>query len=428
MRRTCLLIIAYTLCLAGCASRQAIRPAAELPATTPWNLAELSRPPAFEWLDRTGPVYSLLYEGEPYQGRPTRIFAYYATPGTLRGEPSRDRQLPAIVLIHGGGGTAFREWAELWAKRGYAAIAMDLAGSRPIEGLNAHDPKNREPLPEGGPGQGHDMKFGTIDLPATENWCYHAVAAAIRAHSLIRSFPQVDASRTAVTGISWGGYLTCIVASLDNRFGAAVPVYGCGFLHENSAWLDEFARMGPERAAKWVSLYDPSRYLPACRVPIFFVNGTNDFAYPLDSYMKSYNAVRHAPKNIRVTVNMPHSHPAGWEPKEIETFVNARVRTRKRGLLGTPYSPSLPKVRVARTSEDRWRAEFDRNSWIQTITLHYTVETTAINERQWRDTALGEPGSRVEAAEFDIPRDATAWFVTVTDSHGATVSSPVHFP
>ena len=84
-------------------------------------------------------------------------------------------------------------------------------------------------MPDGGPNQGDDEKFGSIDKPPTEQWSYHAVAAAIRGHSLIRSFPEVDAQRTAVTGISWGGYLTCIVAGLDSRFKAAVPVYGCGF-------------------------------------------------------------------------------------------------------------------------------------------------------------------------------------------------------
>lgn len=43
---------------------------------------------------------------------------------------------------------------------------------------------------------------------------------------------QVDADKTCLTGISWGGYLTCIVAALDNRFKAAAPVYGCGYMDE----------------------------------------------------------------------------------------------------------------------------------------------------------------------------------------------------
>src|SRR5439155_22684356 len=113
-------------------------------------------------------------------------------------------------------------------------------------------------------------------------WTYHAVAAVMRGHSLLRSLPNVDPERVGVTGISWGGYLTCIVAGVDNRFKAAVPVYGCGFLHENSVWLDRFAKMTPEQRKRWTTLWDPSVYLPAVTMPILFVNGTNDFAYPLD--------------------------------------------------------------------------------------------------------------------------------------------------
>jgi len=251
----------------------------------------------------------LLYRSEPYQGKPTRVFAYYATPGTLAGKADADGALPAVVLVHGGGGTAFRKWVELWAKRGYAAIAMDLAGSRPTDAQG----KKRERLVDGGPGQGHDKKFHVMDKPVTEHWCYHAVANVVRAHSLVRSFKAIDADRTAITGISWGGYLTCIVSGVDGRFKAAVPVYGCGFLQDNSAWLGEFARMSPEHKAKWIAMYEPSKYLGAARMPMLFVNGTNDFAYPLDSYMKSYTLPK-GPRSIRVTVKMPHGHGAGWAP------------------------------------------------------------------------------------------------------------------
>ncbi len=70
-----------------------------------------------------------------------------------------------------------------------------------------------------------------------------------------------------ITGISWGGYTTCTVASLDSRFRAAVPVYGCGHLRDNSCWLGDFERIGPGRSSRWADLYDSARYLPACRVP-----------------------------------------------------------------------------------------------------------------------------------------------------------------
>jgi len=282
-----------------------IVPAPELPASLPWDLAALSQPPAFEWLDETSPVRSLLYAGEPFEGHATRVFAYYATPASIGGGDAGQASAtatkgpwPGVVLVHGGGGTAFAEWVTLWAKRGYAAIAMDLAGSRPDPAGTKKNAVVR--MPDGGPGQEHKDKFDTIATPETsDDWPYHAVANVIRAHSLLRSFPDVDPSRTAITGISWGGYTTCLVASLDNRFRAAVPVYGCGHLRDNSCWLGDFERIGSEQAARWTERYDPGAYLSACRVPIFFVNGTNDFAYPLDSHMKSHADVQHAPKNSR---------------------------------------------------------------------------------------------------------------------------------
>ena len=91
---------------------------------------------------------------------------------------------------------------------------------------------------------------------------------------------------------SWGGYLTCILAGIDHRFKVAVPVYGCGFLHEDSYWKEPILdKMSLELRERWVRCFDPSRYLPGVRCPILFLNGTNDFAYPLDSYRKCFDLV-----------------------------------------------------------------------------------------------------------------------------------------
>lgn len=395
-------------------SAEPIAASAKLPKTTPWNLAELSRPPDFEWIDKQGPVRSLFYKGEPYQGHSTRVFAYYATPGTLAGDTEKDRDLPAVVLVHGGGGTAFRDWAELWAKRGYAAIAMDLAGRRPLEGKDAHAKENRERLPDGGPDQGVPEKFGNIDRPPGEQWPYHAVADVLLAHSLIRSFPEVDADRTAVTGISWGGYLTCIVAGVDSRFRAAVPVYGCGFLQHHSAWENQFSRMTPAQRRRWQTLWDPAQYLPAASMPILFINGTNDFAYPLDSYMKSYDAVP-GEKQIRITVKMRHSHPAGWAPEEIGLFVDQHLRG------GRP----LPAVETPVVQDGQVRLATSGPTKVVAAELHWTTDSGPMNERGWQSSPASVSEGAVACAA--PPAEALAWFVTVTDGRGATVSSRVVF-
>ena len=160
-----------------------------LPKETPWDLAALKKVPAFEWIRQKSGVHSMLYAGEKYRGKPTRVFAYYASPKTLG--KGGDDNVPGIVLVHGGGGTAFANWGELWAKRGYAAIAMDLAGWG----------EGRQRLPDGGPNQSHTEMFSTIDEPLENQWSYHAVANVVRGHSLLRSFKEVDADRIALTGL-----------------------------------------------------------------------------------------------------------------------------------------------------------------------------------------------------------------------------------
>ena len=44
---------------------------------------------------------------------------------------SLDQARGAMVLVHGGGGTAFDAWVRAWVKAGYAAIAMDTCGALP---------------------------------------------------------------------------------------------------------------------------------------------------------------------------------------------------------------------------------------------------------------------------------------------------------
>jgi len=364
--------------------------------TGPWDLKSLAKTPEASWGDESGGVREVYYEGEPLAGKPTRIFAYYARPESGEGP------FAGMVLVHGGGGTAFAKWASLWAKRGYAAIAMDLGGCGP----------KRKRLPDGMPAQGHPEKFRrfTTDEEARRVWTYHAVAAVIRGHSLLAARKEVDPKRTGLTGISWGGYLTCIVAGLDGRFKVAVPVYGCGFLHENSCWLNEFARLGPEQTKRWVAYFDPSRYLPGVRCPILFVNGTNDFAYPLDSYKKSYRSVP-GRADVRIAVRMPHGHPQGWAPKEIGIYVDAALNS------GDP----LPKLSRMETADGKASASVAAKVPVVKGRLHYTAGTGPWKRRKWESAEARLADGTVSAR---LPADRPlVYYLSVTDRRGAMVST-----
>jgi dienelactone hydrolase len=302
--------------------------------------------------------------------------------------------------VHGGGGKAFKAWAEHWAQRGYVALAMDLAGN---------GPNGR--LPDGGPDQSDQAKFRNFtDADAGDMWSYHAVAAVLRGHSLLRALPEVDSDRIGVTGISWGGYLTCIVAGIDPRFKVAVPVYGCGFLGENSVWTDtSLAAMTPDARARWLRLFDPSQYLGHVRRPMLFVNGTTDFAYPLDSYQKSYRLVPARCRQISVAVNRPHGHI--WTFPEVDAFVDSVLR---RG-------PRLARFSEPVVVGDHLSVRLDRAIPAKETSLCYTTNSGAWQKRTWKTASAQFDGNRL-TAELPVARPLVAFF-GLTDERGSWISS-----
>ncbi|WP_145416722.1 alpha/beta hydrolase [Planctomycetes bacterium K23_9] len=387
------------------------------PSLSVWDMRRLGRSPQATWIDQAKPIRELIYKGETVDGVPTDVFAFYATPGSIANDPSLDKNLPCVVLVHGGGGTAFAPWVWKWAKRGYAAIAMDLAGHRPQSpkfdaGELVVDMRaGRKRLENGGPNQGHAEKFSSVGGTLQDDWPFHAIGNVIRAHSLVRSFPEIDADRTAITGISWGGYTTCITASIDDRFKAAVPVYGCGFLHDGeSVQRPLIDALPPAQREQWIQQYDPSSHLANCRVPIFFVNGTNDKHYPLPSYSRSFDLVPDQ-NSIRIAPNMKHSHQAGWEPKEIDSFIDSQLN----GDL------PLPKLSDAEIQDNALQVAFSSESKLKSARLHLTNDKGLFRERKWLSQAATIEGSKIKAtADF---ANATAWFVTATDERGAMVST-----
>lgn len=367
---------------------------AQMPKTGPWDVSAIQKAAVKpEWGEQVGKAREVYYVGENFHGKPTRIFSYYARPST------GDGPFPAMVLVHGGGGKAFREWAEHWANRGYCALAMDLSGNGPSGRLS-----------DGGPDQSDDVKFQKFTSDTAKNmWTYHAVAAAMRGNNLLRSLPEVDKERIGVTGISWGGYLTCIIAGLDHRLKAAVPVYGCGYLHESSVWkAGRFDKMKEEERLKWVTAFDPLMYLPQVKCPILFLNGTNDFAYPLDSYKKCFELVP-GDKTLAVRVRLPHGHI--WTFGEVDTFIDSRL---KKG-------ESLAQLGELQTKGNEVTAKILSKTPLKEAHLHYAIAKGPWDKREWKSIPAEIKDQQVIAL---LPGDRPlVYYLDVTDQRGLVVST-----
>jgi dienelactone hydrolase len=391
-------LLAAALC--GAASPvSAAEPAGSDQQKLPWDMGLLTTPPKWATLERpkANGLKAITFTGAPYQGKQTRVFAWLGIPKLAAGEKA-----PAMVLIHGGGGTAFEEWVRLWVDRGYAAIAMDTCGQLPVGNYGRWFRDEQG----GPPGWGG---FDQTHRAPEEQWTYHAVADAILAHSLIRALPEVDPDRTGVTGISWGGYLTCIVAGVDARFKLAVPVYGCGF-YRNTVFAGELNKLTQEQAERWLSWWDPASYLARATMPFLWVTGSNDFAYPLDALQLSYRAASGS-RALCVRLRMPHGHGgAGENPREIHVFADGILK-RARG---------LPTVTAsAREGTNVW-ATFSAESGITKAELNFTKADGRWQDRAWETAPARLTGNRVTAV---LPEGTRVYYLNLFDDRECAVST-----
>ncbi|MEY4005769.1 MAG: hypothetical protein RLZZ221_1865, partial [Verrucomicrobiota bacterium] len=309
---TCLLFLGSAFLLAA--------PASDFDALRARVLAlgEAISPPAYapaEGFTSDGRMRPVFFESVPWRGRPTRVFAWLGVPESAGGG-----KVPGVVLVHGGGGTAFKEWVAKWNERGFAAISIATEGQtdRRAEGA----PKGGSQWlrhPEGGPAR--EGIYADSAEPLEDQFMYHAVAATIRAHSLLRSLPEVDAARIGVSGISWGGVITSTVIGIDARFAFAVPIYGCGHLADAE---NQWGRaLGAN--ALYREVWDPMVRIRRAKLPVLWLSWPGDLHFPLDCQAETYRAAP-GPRMVSLIPGMRHSHPAGWNPPDGYAFAESIVR------------------------------------------------------------------------------------------------------
>ena len=350
-------------------------------------------------------VKQIFLDSIPFRGRPTKVFACYGLPENA----SAASPVPGVVLIHGGGATALANWVELWVKRGYAAISMDTCGCVPAWSPSfAWTLQGWMPHEAGGP-RGWGRFEAAAEAPE-EQWICHATAAAVAAHSFLRSLPGVDPKRIGVTGISWGGVLSCIAAAVDRRFAWMASVYGCGFLNTPDSCLRfEHPKSTDELRAKWCELWDPANYLGAIGVPTFFLAGTNDVAFPLDSLQKSLALPKDARSLLRV--EYPHNHVISWEEKTLYRFADAMSRTE-----------ILPRPGKITARGGKLRAALSDAPPPVSVSLQWTRGSGWWNGRKWETAPAEYRGGFLRAP---MPRCVSAAYFTASFADGSAFSTPV---
>jgi len=356
-----------------------------------------------------GDIKALFYKALSYKGKPTRAFAYL-------GIPKSEKPVPAMVLVHGGGGKAFHEWVKIWNDRGYAAISMSLEGHMP-------DSKGAGKLSHEYSGPARVGQFDDIDLPLDEQWMYHAVSDIMIGHSLLESFPEVDADRIGVTGISWGGILSSLVSGLDTRLKCAIPVYGCGYLDESLGHFGEHGGKSPEFIEK-KKFWDPSQQFSTISVPILWVNGDSDGHFSINITARSFKTTSdHA--YLSIHPGMKHGYVPAWNPNEVPevyAFADYLLKGEEPGLGRIIKQPSKRKIKLI----------YDSKATIKEATVYYINEKLTYRKLDPK-SKHSRPGPWISMQAIvdnsnnevraQLPDNALTYYVNLIDSHGHIISS-----
>ena len=352
-------------------------------------------------------IKSVFMAGPEYQGKETRVFAWYGVPET----GDADEELPGIVLVHGGLGTAFVEWVKRWNDRGFAAIAIDMFSGVPAKDGSycSKNPPERHEFSGPDPAD----KYEDVDLAPEEQWPYHAVAAIISAGSFLASLPKVDAGRIGLTGISWGGYAAALAAGYDDRFRFVMPVYGCGGFDTGLKLVPEDA--SAKKIRKFAELWDPDNTLADAKMPILWVNGASDPAFDVFNWnhtsglsSRSYRALRPA---------MVHGQHEGEIPPELEAFAGT-------ALAGGDF-PGFGKVLYNEDTNQlggKWHSDVK----IAKAEIAWTRASGCWNDCLFR-TAPARLNCENHTAVGDLPSDWTAAYLILEDDAGLVYTSKVFF-
>jgi cephalosporin-C deacetylase-like acetyl esterase len=386
MRLFACLLIATSLGAAPLADRKVVLELVDTCAAAPKTYDA-------EGFKAAGPVHAIFYEALPWNGKPTRAFAWIGLPAKHEGKA------PGIVLVHGGGGTAFKEWVQKWNAQGFAAISIAVEGQTDVD--EKKEPKGRPVWarhPFSGPVR--DGTFADTKLPVKEQWMYHALADTMLANSLLRSLPEVDASKVGVMGISWGGVITSTVIGLDGRFAFGIPTYGCGHLFDaENGWG---AALHDNEGYK--QLWDGMNYADRAKMPVLWLSWPQDAHFPLGCQAENYRQAP-GPRMVSLVSKMGHSHPAGWNPPDSYAFAKSVVET------GRPWGVSTS----ASIKDGRATATFSSAKRLTRAVLVSTTDKGFTGTRKWVETpaSLDVFSETFATASAPLPAGTTAWYVNV---------------
>jgi dipeptidyl aminopeptidase/acylaminoacyl peptidase len=181
-----------------------------------------------------------------------------------------DGPAPLMVWVHGGPFASYNDWSWRWSPwvataRGWAVLLPDPALST---------------------GYGPDWIARAWPHRAGLVWRdVEAVADVVVAR------PDVDGSRAALLGASFGGYMTNWIAGHTDRFGAIVTHAGLWALDQQHDTTDAAHWKNrvfgePAEHPDWYAENSPQHFVDAITTPMLIIHGNRDYRVPVSEALR----------------------------------------------------------------------------------------------------------------------------------------------
>jgi len=268
--------------------RQELRRITELPR--PVDLAKLREPE--------------LHRFESFDGESIPVFLW---------EPDGDGPFPVVVTVHGGPESqykpaflpSFTPFTQHLVSRGYAVAAPNVRGSTGYGKRYEHLDDVR-------------LRLDSVrDLGALHDW--------------LGTRSTIDASRAALYGRSYGGYMVLAgLAFQPGRWAAGIECVGISnfvtFLENTAPWRravrePEYGTLEHDR--DFLVEASPITHIDRIRAPLFIQHGANDPRVPLEETEQIHRVLTEKGIRCELLVHEDEGHAIGKLENRVETFERA---------------------------------------------------------------------------------------------------------
>ncbi len=350
-----------------------------------------------EELDNQG--CKALFIRSDYNNQESYAFAYLGLPeGELKDKP-------AVLLIHGGGGTAYYEWVNAWKDRGYVALAIDLEGHIP----------NKTGAITDAPGDlyhastytaPHNQNLGDENEDITLTWLHYACRTSIIANSFLHHYAGVNPYKIGVCGVSWGGYITSIISGYDDRFAFAIPYYCITDMVDGPCPIGTYIK-----SHRSFEIFDNAEPLKYIETPFLYIGSNTDTHSNIEQASEIVSSMKNG--HISIINRMLHSHFHALSSVEQFLFAENVLAKKEKLLINFVDAEhlliTLPQGRKILEGE-----------------IFFTMDEEINKDTSWRSSSLDIDNlTTTKVIDTKIREGATYYYASLIDEKGAVYTSKI---